>query len=135
MLTFAYIISIICALFIAYWDAKERIIPDIWLWPLMISGIYLFGGNPEHVMAALFGYITGFILMMALRKKEALGFGDVKLMAVSGMFLGINGLSLAVIMACILGIIWGLARKQKFVPFAPFMILGAMAYYLISYYK
>lgn len=135
MLTFAYIISIICALFIVYWDAKERIIPDIWLWPMMISGIYLFGGNTDHIVAAAFGYIIGFILMMAFHKKEALGFGDVKLIAVSGIFLGTKGLYWAIITACVFGIIWGLAKKQKFVPFAPFIMFGWMAYYLTSYYK
>ena len=133
MLTFAYIVSIICALVIAVKDIKKRIIPDLLLWPLLLCGIFIFGGDTDHVTAAILGYILGFILMMAA--KNALGFGDVKLLMVAGLFLGVNGLSFATVVACVIGIIWGLIRKKKFVPFAPFLVIGTGVYYFVQVIK
>ncbi|MDR1071260.1 MAG: A24 family peptidase [Rickettsiales bacterium] len=130
MLTTAYIISIISVAAIAVEDARRRLIPDVWLWPLLLAGLYVSGGTDENVAAAILGYAVGFALMWALRKKEALGYGDVKLLAVAGLWLGVNGLSFAVVSACMLGVAWGLARKQRYVPFAPFLFLGTAAYYL-----
>ena len=130
MLTFCHIISIICVVFIARADIKSRTIPDVWLWPLLLAGLYLHGGEVENVIAAILGYGLGFAMFMAMIKKEALGFGDVKLMAVAGLWTGINGLSISVVAGCILGIIWGLIKKQKYAPFAPFLAIGAAIYYL-----
>jgi len=96
----------------------------------MLCGLLAANGETEHIIAGTAGYILGYILSFALRKKEALGFGDVKLLAVAGVWLGIDGLSLASIYACVLGVIWGIAKKQKFVPFAPFLFMGAGIYYL-----
>ena len=132
MLTIAHIISIISVIFIAAEDIRNRTIPDMWLWPLLLAGIFAHGGDEGHVAAAIFGYAIGWILMFALRKKQALGYGDVKLLAAAGLWLGVNGLSVAVVSAAILGIIWGLAKKQKYVPFAPFLLLGAVMEILLE---
>jgi prepilin signal peptidase PulO-like enzyme (type II secretory pathway) len=120
---------------IAAADARRRLIPDEWLWPLLLAGLYLFGGEGDHIAAAILGYAIGFAMMRALRGKEALGYGDVKLMAAAGLWLGINGLSFAVVCACILGIAWGLWKKQRYVPFAPFLFMGAAANYLVMSYQ
>jgi leader peptidase (prepilin peptidase)/N-methyltransferase len=128
-----YIVSALAVLFIVGLDIKERMIPDVWLWPLLLCGLALFGGEPSHVAAAAFGYTAGLALFFAasfLFKKEALGFGDVKLLAVAGLWLGVNGLSLAVVYACAAGVLYGLLKKQRYIPFAPFLAFGAGAYYL-----
>ncbi|MDR2769939.1 MAG: A24 family peptidase [Rickettsiales bacterium] len=132
-MTFIYVFSIILALAIAWRDGASRIIPDALLWPLALGGIFAFGGNSGHAAAAAAGYGLGFALMRLGIKKEALGFGDVKLLAVAGLWLGIDGLSAAVIFACGIGIAWGLAAKQKSVPFAPFLCAGAAAYYILRH--
>jgi len=115
--------------FIAWRDIKSRTIPDAWLWPLLLGGIYLYGGVSENVVAAICGYALGFALMAATMKKEALGFGDVELLAVTGLWLGIGGLAAALVSAAALGIAWGLAKKQRFVPLAPFLFLGWGIFY------
>jgi leader peptidase (prepilin peptidase)/N-methyltransferase len=129
-LTIAYIISIICVFFITWSDIKNRTIPDVWLWPLLLVGLYACGGGTENIIAAILGYAVGFALMLATIKKEALGYGDVKLLSVAGLWMGIDGLSFGVICGCVLGVIWGLARKQRYVPFAPFLFAGLAAYRL-----
>ena len=132
MLTFAYIISIICIAFITVEDFRKRLIPDVWLWPLFLSGLFLFHDRAEHVAAAILGYAIGFLLLWAMRwyKKDALGLGDIKLLSAAGLWLGIDGLSRAVIFACVIGIVYGLIRKQRFIPFAPFLFAGAGIYLL-----
>jgi prepilin signal peptidase PulO-like enzyme (type II secretory pathway) len=52
--------------------------------------------------------------------------GDVKLLAAGGIWLGTAGLALAIVISCAAGAIWGLAKKQKYIPFAPFFIGGAI---------
>lgn len=136
-LTFAYIISIISVFLITIADIRKRLIPDICLWPLMLAGLYIFGNNGGHILAMILGYATAFLLMCAaygISGKEALGFGDVKLLAVAGLWLGINGLSLAVIYACAVGIMYGLVKRQRVVPFAPFLFAGVGIYYLTTVY-
>ena len=132
MLTIAYIVSIISVAFITVADIRHRLIPDMWLWPLFLSGLYVFGNDPEHITAAILGYAIGFALLWAMHryKRDALGYGDVKLLAAAGLWLGVNGLSLAVVYACAAGIAYGLARKERYVPFAPFMFAGAGIYWL-----
>lgn len=130
MLTTLAIISIISMFFIVVADVKKRVIPDVWLWPILLAGMAAHGGEPDYVVAAAAGYILGFALMMVTLKREALGFGDVKLLAVSGLWLGVQGLSVSVVTACVVGIACGLSRKQKYIPFAPFMAIGAATYFL-----
>jgi len=132
MLTTAYIISIISLFFIAVTDIKNRTIPDEWLWPLFLSGLCVFGDADGHVAAAVLGYAIGFALFAAAYKKQAMGFGDVKLLSAAGLWLGIDGLSIATVCACVIGVAYGLIRKQKAVPFAPFLFLGAAIYGLIK---
>jgi len=133
MLTICIIIAIICSLAICYWDIRERIIPDVWLWPLFLSGLFIYGDSDNHVMAAILGYVIGFVMLAVAHRIQGIGYGDVKLLAAIGIWLGIDGLSYAVVAACAYGIIWGLVKKKKFVPFAPFMAAGVATYMIYLY--
>jgi prepilin signal peptidase PulO-like enzyme (type II secretory pathway) len=57
---------------------------------------------------------------------DPIGFGDVKLLAAGGIWLGATGLAVAIAVACAAGGIWGLCKKQKYIPFAPFFFVGAI---------
>jgi len=46
-------------------------------------------------------------------KKEAMGFGDVKLMAMIGGFLGWQGVLYSMVLACIAGSVYGVAHKVR----------------------
>ncbi|MCL2737646.1 MAG: A24 family peptidase [Alphaproteobacteria bacterium] len=140
------IIHSILFLFAAYFavkmslsDFQSRIIPDVFLFPFLIIGLLLsvggalpWTGIEESAVAAAVGYGLAFVINAAFKrlKKRAknahdpIGMGDIKLLAAGGIWLGISGLSVALIAACILGYIWGRAHKQKFVPFAPFFFAG-----------
>jgi len=64
-------------------------------------------------------------------KKEAMGFGDVKLLGMIGGFLGWQGVLLALLLGCFvgafIGIIVKLATEDPYIPFGPFLSLGALA--------
>jgi leader peptidase (prepilin peptidase)/N-methyltransferase len=64
-------------------------------------------------------------------RKEAMGFGDVKLMAFLGAFLGPQAIVMALFLAVFLGAIFGIGklivvRRMGYVPFGPFLAAGAL---------
>jgi len=74
-------------------------------------------------LAALFG--------KALFRKEAMGFGDVKLMGMVGAFIGWQGALLTFFLACVVGALSGLLllirRRDTHIPFGPYLAVGAFA--------
>ena len=121
-------------------DLRRRIIPDAYLFPLLIDGLIITTFFPwvcsisEGVIGMLFGYIlaatVGFFFDRSMNKHNPnavapIGMGDIKLIATGGLWLGVQGLALALVGACIFGAIWSYAKKQKYIPFAPFFIAGA----------
>lgn len=108
------------------------------------------GGLKPHVQSlvasgfgALIGWGTIFavgVLGKALFRKriarlgetEAMGFGDVKYMAMLGAVLGWRGVLLVLVIACLIGAVFGLGklivvRRMGYVPFGPFLSAGALA--------
>jgi len=79
---------------------------------------------------ALIIYAIGVLGKLAFRK-EAMGFGDVKLMAFLGAFLGPKAVLMALFVAVFLGAFFGIAkfivlRRMGYVPFGPFLSAGAL---------
>ena len=131
-----------CAWQIAVADWRRRIIPDAYLWPLMLIGLVMAAWNPwwitnarMSVVGAVFGYalaaIIGFIFDWRIRRKNPdatapIGLGDIKLIATGGIWLEVTGLAAALVISCILGLVWGKYKNQKYIPFAPFFLLGGI---------
>ena len=67
----------------------------------------------------------------ALFRKEAMGFGDVKLMGMVGAFVGWQQVVLAFFIACMFGAVIGLARliarRDTHIPFGPYLAAGSLA--------
>lgn len=131
--------AVFCAVMMCRQDLKNRIIPDIYLFPFMLIGLLVVAFFPwffdfgESVIAGSIGYGLGIIMGMLFKKKspDAIGMGDVKLMAVGGIWLGVSGLAISLIISCVLGGVWGMLKKQKFIPFAPFFFFGAICSLII----
>ncbi len=131
-----------CAIHISIADFRRRIIPDAYLWPLMLIGLLIAAWWPTWIvgarmatLGAAFGYAmaacVGFIFDAVRRQKNPdaitpIGMGDIKLIATGGIWLGVQGLGLALIFTCIGGGIWAHAQHKRFIPFAPFFIAGAI---------
>ncbi len=136
--------SLIVATFI---DFKYQIIPDVISVSGIILGIFLSLVFPQlhgrvSVLAALKDSLAGLLvggLMIWLTgffgklvfKKEAMGFGDVKLMAMLGAFLGWKAVILTYFIAPFLGLVFGiislLKTKSHYIPYGPFLSLASFA--------
>ncbi|MBP5166604.1 MAG: prepilin peptidase [Oscillospiraceae bacterium] len=127
-----------CLFLLSMVDAEICEIPDgallaavlIWLAALPL----LWGGAADallHVAAGV-AYGGGILLVSLitdrLLKKESLGGGDVKLLAVIGLYLGFMPALFALIFACILGLLQAFATKKtggKQFPFGPALSAAA----------
>lgn len=123
-------------------DWRRRIIPDAYLFPFMLIGllVLVFGrwpvGITDGVLGGALGYGLGAgigFLFSVIRKNShkndefpPIGMGDIKLLAAGGIWLGTMGLAMATMGACVLGGLWGMRRRARFIPFAPFFMVGAI---------
>jgi len=110
----------------------------------------LFGGWSGFVAAAIgavvgFGvlWLVGFLGTLAF-KEEAMGGGDIKMMAMVGAFLGWQGVLLTIFLGALVGSIIfvpiSLVGERKLVPFGVFLSVGAAVTYLygealLSWYR
>lgn len=104
------------------------IFPSVWAGSMYLRGLFtsLFG------MVVGAGIIYGMgVVGKVLFRKEAMGFGDVKFMAMIGGVLGWKGVLVSLFLACVSGSVVGLVRKavtgDSYIPFGPFLGLGAVA--------
>ncbi|MDR2807170.1 MAG: prepilin peptidase [Puniceicoccales bacterium] len=110
------------------------------------KGNYIFLGGLASIRAMLLG--SSILLWIAIfaelwLKKEAIGFGDVKLMGCIGAFIGTKGAIFSIFGGTCLGIVtllplWYLCNRKKSkmalgssIPFGPFLALGAISYLLL----
>ncbi|MGI5845886.1 MAG: prepilin peptidase [Alphaproteobacteria bacterium] len=128
------LVAVFCAVMMSIYDWKHQIIPDMYLLPFMLIGLLIviffpwFFGIAESIIAGVIGYSLGMVMRVLFKRKssDAIGLGDIKLMTAGGIWLGISGLAISLVISCILGGIWGFVKKQKFIPFAPFFFIGAI---------
>ena len=127
---------------IAMTDAREYIIPDEFsIGGLVIGlGFSLIWGL-EGLKVAAIGAAVGFAVLWLIAwlgkhafRKEAMGGGDIKMMAMVGAFVGWQGVFLTIFLGSVVGtIIFGplaLVGKKKDVPFGIFLALGAVVTFL-----
>ncbi len=139
------------ALIVVTWiDLEHQIIPDeisvggvvigpifsfffpVWIggangyWALLWSGVgILLGGGILYLMA---------VVGEKVFKKEAMGGGDVKLLAAMGAFFGWEGVLFTLFAGSIAGSFVGLAVKwttrKEVIPFGPYLAMGCFLYML-----
>lgn len=129
-------------------DFQLQIIPDVISLPFILVGMmvnfYMFYPN---VLGALqfsgVGILLGggILLLVAevftrLLKKDAMGGGDIKLVAMLGAFLGIKAVFFTFFAGSILAIFYFIilaivqrGKQNKLIPFGPFLSMGALVYW------
>jgi leader peptidase (prepilin peptidase) / N-methyltransferase len=121
---------------IAVADARYYIIPDQFSVGGAVIGLVLAFFTPAIGWTqALAGAVTGLLLLWFVAwagekafGKEAMGGGDIKMMAMIGAFLGVWGVGLTLFLGAVLGaVIFGpiSLRTGKLVPFGIFLAAGA----------
>jgi leader peptidase (prepilin peptidase)/N-methyltransferase len=130
---------------VSFIDLPLRIIPDVISLPGIVIGIVisflhpqmsvkdsligvLLGGGSLYVVASVYHIIT---------KREGMGGGDVKLLAMIGAFIGWKGVLFTILCSSFIGTVVGVTLMLVFsadskyaVPFGPFLSLGAVIYVL-----
>ena len=141
---FIFVASLIVIIFI---DIHLQIIPDVISLPGILLG-FLFSFINPYVdwLDSLIGIFAGGGLLylvaftyFVLRKKDGMGGGDIKLLAMLGAFLGWQSLPFIIFSSSLTGSIVGilfltLQKKdaQTRIPFGPFLSLGGLVYLLFS---
>jgi len=145
-----YLFSFIftCALIvITFIDLDHQIIPDVITLPgipvFFLVAIFFMG---IHVLEALLGILIGGGCLFAIAfiyelitKREGMGGGDIKLLAMLGAFLGWKSLFFILFVSSLLGAVVGISvmiargKDMKYaVPFGPFLSIAAVAYLFVG---
>jgi len=128
---------------IAMIDAETQLIPDAIVLPLMWLGLAmslyhpmagaetLFISPRDAIVGAMAGYLslwTVYQLFKLITGKEGMGYGDFKLLAALGAWLGWQALPLIILMSAVVGAVVGIAlmafrshERSVPIPFGPYL--------------
>jgi len=141
--TLIYYVFIAALLVVTFIDLDHRIIPDVITLPgIPICFAASFALPAITYKDALLGILVGggslFIVAWVytlLTKKEGMGGGDIKLLAMMGAIVGWQGVLFTIFVASLVGTLAGFAvmlqsRKgmKLAVPFGPFLSIGSITY-------
>ncbi len=150
--SFQFILNYLYHLFIAsslivifFTDLKYGILPDKIVYPAIVIAIIYnlqltINNNSNnltiqqlsnHLFSAIFSFLF-FLFLYFITKGKGMGFGDVKLVFLLGIFLGFPKIVVALYVAFLTGAIIGsiliIWKKKRFkgatIPFGPFLVLG-----------
>ncbi|MBO4914821.1 MAG: prepilin peptidase [Oscillospiraceae bacterium] len=123
------IIFLACLYFLSLTDLEAMVIPD---GCLIVAALAWAAAEPfiasswaEAGLSVASGLVYGGVLLVLslimerVRGKEALGGGDIKLFAVVGLYLGFVGTLFALLLSCVVGLLFALLlRAKRAQPFA-----------------
>jgi leader peptidase (prepilin peptidase)/N-methyltransferase len=131
---------------LAVYDARWMLLPDKIMWPAIgvAAMIVLIQALVAHSFLALRGpslaaiiFGGAFLALVVLSRGRAMGGGDIKLVFLMGLVLGLKSALLALIIAfdvaAIVGITLILLKKRgrrDMIPFGPFLVLATVMAYL-----
>jgi leader peptidase (prepilin peptidase)/N-methyltransferase len=139
ILLFASLVLAAGLILLSYIDLRTGLLPDLLTVPLglMGLGVSIYAGS---WMVALVGGLIGYGLIAGLaafwraqRGYEGIGLGDAKLLAASGLWVGVFSIPLVLLIASGIGLIVALTVSKKTrrssdqiaIPFGPFLAIGA----------
>jgi leader peptidase (prepilin peptidase)/N-methyltransferase len=138
-----YLVFVAALIIISFIDLDHQIIPDKISLPGIGVGLIASFFLPISWHASLLGaivgggviWVTGYLGELVF-KKEAMGGGDVKLMAMIGAFIGWKLTLLTIFFASLIGAVIGIISKimtgKEYIPFGPFLSAGALLALLVG---
>jgi leader peptidase (prepilin peptidase) / N-methyltransferase len=121
-------------------DLNERILPNVITLPGIVIGLLFSSLGPPGFRDALIGAVACSLALWGVGEavsralgKDALGFGDVKMVAMIGAFLGWKVTLVALFMASLLGSVIGVALvaitrdRDYLIPLGSFLAIGGLA--------
>ena len=146
--TLLLIILSIFFIIIFFIDLKHFIIPNELTFPLIFIGFVksfepnlnqtIFPNYIDSLIGGVFGYLIIWLIIFfykKVRKKEGMGLGDAKLMAVVGFWFGWLSIPFTIFISSFVALIFAipsLLKKNKNmstqIPFGPYIIIGCIIY-------
>jgi leader peptidase (prepilin peptidase)/N-methyltransferase len=140
LLACAFVATLV-ALALIDWDTT--VLPDLLTLPLLWAGLIAaaLGWTPGLTLASsVAGAAAGYLVLWSVywlfkltTGKEGMGYGDFKLLAALGAWLGWQAILPIVLMASVIGAVVGIGmklggalREGRFVPFGPFLAGGGL---------
>lgn len=125
-------------------DMRVCLLPDALTQPLLWLGLLCaWAGVGLSVRDSIAGVATGYLLLSVprllwlwWRKLDAVGAGDVKLLAALGAWVGAFGITRVLAVACIAGVVFAMIHQRSWrpggaYPFGPFIALAGVAEFLL----
>jgi leader peptidase (prepilin peptidase) / N-methyltransferase len=121
---------------LAFIDIDHQLLPDVMVLPFLWVGLLLnlfnvFTPLPQAVIGAAAGYLSlwlVFHLFKLITGKEGMGYGDFKLFALFGAWLGWQSLPLIILLSSLIGALIGIGLivlqgrdRAKPLPFGPYL--------------
>ena len=138
-------VGAVCMYRMAVTDWRRRIIPDVYLFPTLITGLIFATFCPwwptdisSAVIGGTFGYalaaIVGVLFARRHRDDEfpPIGMGDIKLIMTGGLWMGTTGLAWALALTCVAASVWARRNHAKYIPFAPFFIISGILAFIAT---
>lgn len=137
---FFLLIILICALIVTivsdflYFYISDRVLVLSYAFILVVLFAYR---GVEEILVNIAASVIIFLVMIGIKlignqlfKKESLGDGDIKLMAVVGLTLGFLNSFVALFISACIALVYSLfvikRNKNGMIPFGPFIIIGAI---------
>ena len=145
LLSLMFFISLLIV--ICFIDYDFQIIPDILSIGGLIAGMIIsFMRSDFRFLDALYGVLLGggvlFVIAYGyqlIAKREGMGGGDIKLLAMIGAFIGFKGVIFSLVGGSLIGTLVGIPlmvikkENTKYaIPFGPFLSLSAVLYLFIG---
>jgi leader peptidase (prepilin peptidase)/N-methyltransferase len=121
---------------LAFIDIDMQLLPDDITMPLLWSGLLLnLADTFTDIRSAVLGVVAGYIALWSMywifklvTKREGMGYGDFKLLAAIGAWLGWQMLPLVILVSSMAGSIVGagliaIAKRKRYepIPFGPYL--------------
>lgn len=120
-------------------DLDEMLLPDSITMPLLWLGLLLSTGHmfvtpAESIIGAAAGYLSLWTVYMAFKLitgKEGMGFGDFKLLALLGAWMGWQALPAVILISSVVGVLFGVGmmlisaeKRGQPIPFGPYLAVA-----------
>jgi len=135
-----------CAMVVLFMiDLEHQILPDVITLPGIVTGVICSFFLPPGPLMSVLGVVAGGGLLWAiaemwyrLRKVDAMGFGDVKMLAMVGAWLGLKMVLVTFVLSSMIGGVVGLvliaSRRADMATRVPFGTMLAVAALVASMY-
>ncbi len=113
-------------------DQRQSFIPDSMVFLLLALGFLRAWSGDASLESAAIGLLVAYLISVAIQTffdllgREGFYWGDLKYAIALGVWFGFPAIALILFIASFLGLVYGLASRQRIFPFAPLMSVGAL---------